>query len=344
MYASLQYGARERICNYCVVDIETTGLSPEQNQIIELSAIRVRDGKIVNRFSELVNPHCELDASITALTGITDEMLMDARCIENVLPEFLAFIGNDVIIGHNVCFDLSFIDRAASEFGTHNFDCKYIDTLQISRCVHPELAHHRLSDMVDHYCINCETAHRALADCESTYNVYERLFEEIAQNPKLVAHKRKVIPSKCDSWNKLDQPKQVWLRALWNAALKCGCKAEDLQYFHGVGFCELRKYERIMRIYIGKKACYAALPDEYTGDAGQYEIQPAPKSYGVQRRVLLNGPDDLNNLHELMMELKEIANIKFEAVRKHFGSVEDSTYYSYLFAFPDPSIMEVEKD
>lgn len=196
MYASLQYGARERIYNYCVVDIETTGLSPEQNQIIELSAIRVRDGKIVDRFSELVNPHCGLSASITALTGITDDMLRDARCIETVLPEFLAFIGNDVIIGHNVCFDLSFIDRAASEFGTHNFDCKYIDTLQISRRVHPELAHHRLSDMVDHYCINCETAHRALADCESTYNVYERLFEEIALNPELATQKikRKATP------------------------------------------------------------------------------------------------------------------------------------------------------
>ena len=95
--------------NYTVIDIETTGLSPLEDEIIELSALKVRDNKVVKEFSSLINPNKEISDFISSLTGITQSMVQNAPDIKTVLPLFIDFIGDDTVLGHNVSFDLGFI-------------------------------------------------------------------------------------------------------------------------------------------------------------------------------------------------------------------------------------------
>lgn len=181
----------EALADYVVIDFETTGLSPERDKIIEAAAVRVRNHQPVDSFSELINPGFSVSNTITNLTGITNEMLSGARSLHDVLPEYLAFVGNDRIVGHNVSFDVSFLNQAAKSIGAALTTSKHVDTLRISRRFHPELPHHRLGDMVDYYQIDSDAAHRALADCKSTQQLYERLMDDQDQNPVCSSADRK---------------------------------------------------------------------------------------------------------------------------------------------------------
>lgn len=158
--------------DFCVVDLETTGLMPEWNEIIEIGAIKVICGKEVERFQTFVKPSEELDPFIIGLTGITDEMLADAPDPEAALPAFVRFLGDLPIVGYNVGFDVRFLSRWFD-----GFDSDYVDCLRFARKLHPELEHHRLSDMKDLYRIDA-AAHRALGDCEATAVCYAMLKEE----------------------------------------------------------------------------------------------------------------------------------------------------------------------
>lgn len=97
------------VSDYVVVDIEKTGLDPQWNDIIEFGALRISDGKVIDSFTSLVNPGYEIDNFIIELTGITNEMLATASDIKAVLPKFLDFVGNSIVLGHNVNFDINFI-------------------------------------------------------------------------------------------------------------------------------------------------------------------------------------------------------------------------------------------
>lgn len=158
--------------DYTVIDFETTGLSPLTCDIIELAALRVRNDEVVERYQLLVKPRSPLSPFITSLTGITDQMLADAPGVEEVLPDYLAFLGNDVLMGHNVNFDLGFLKAAAPAFSA-----RYIDTMQISRRIAKEYPRHRLQDLCSRYGIHNNNAHRALGDCTATWQCYLKLKE-----------------------------------------------------------------------------------------------------------------------------------------------------------------------
>lgn len=190
--------------SYTVIDTETTGLDPDFDELIELGAIRVRDGKEVARFSELVRPDSmfnQIDSPeddgpdactfkgvrgrfipsfITELTGITNEMLVSARDTKDVLADYLAFIGDDILVGHNVNFDINFIyDNAFYEFNK-KIQNNYIDTMRISRKLLPNLNHHRLKDIATNYGINENNAHRVEGDCETTNQCFVRMMNDAA--------------------------------------------------------------------------------------------------------------------------------------------------------------------
>ena len=145
----------------------------------------------------------------------------------------------------------------------------------------------------------------------------------------------KEVQKKHEEWLALGEEKMSWLVALRALAIRCGCKAKDLRYLEGIGYCELREYERLLRINLGKTACYAVLPDAYTGDADGFEITPAPKSYGVQRRAQLNRPDDLAKMENTMKALKAIADAEFEKVRRYIEPIEENPFYKALRTFPE---------
>lgn len=169
------------LSDYIIFDIETTGLDSSYDEVIEIGAIKLKNNKIVSKFNSLVKPKNEIDEYITELTGITNEMVKDAPTIEEILPDFMNYIGNDILIGHNVNFDINFIydNLYRNKFDVLTND--FIDAMRISRKLLPELPHHRLIDLAKYFKIDSTNNHRTLKDCEITMNVYENLKEIVLQ-------------------------------------------------------------------------------------------------------------------------------------------------------------------
>ncbi len=168
-----------------VFDLETTGLSAQNNQIIEIGAVRIRGGEVLDSYGTFVNPHVPIPAQITELTGISDEMVADAPDIEQVLPEFLRYVGDRMLIAHNANFDTGFIRVAAERQGIR-FDNPYLDTVALSRYVNPELKRHKLDIIAEHYGLGDFDHHRARDDAEMLARIFfcmlERLRGEGIQN------------------------------------------------------------------------------------------------------------------------------------------------------------------
>nr|WP_294494696.1 3'-5' exonuclease [uncultured Mediterraneibacter sp.] len=171
--------------SYIAFDVETTGLNPLENEIIEIGALKVREGKVAERFMEFIKPAGSISASITSLTGITDEMVAGARSRCDVIADFLDFCEDDVLIGHNVSFDYSFMKCSAAADG-RPFEKMGIDTLKIAQKVHRELDSKSLGSLCAYYNIENKSAHRAYHDALATAKLYQTLahyFEE--KDPRL---------------------------------------------------------------------------------------------------------------------------------------------------------------
>ncbi len=165
---------------YVVFDIETTGFSPVKNSIIEIGGVKVRDGVIVDRFSAFVNPKVPIPFEIEKLTGINDDMVLDAPPIEQVLPEFLAFCEDCVLVAHNAGFDVGFIKENASGLGL-GADFTYLDTLALARTLLPEQSKHTLDAVAKTLGVSLENHHRAVDDAECTAEIFlhfVRMLEE----------------------------------------------------------------------------------------------------------------------------------------------------------------------
>lgn len=166
--------------SYIAFDLETTGLNPQENEIIEIGALKVRNGKVTERFMEFIRPSAPLSSAITSLTGITDEMVADARPRCSVIADFLDFCEEDILIGHNVIFDYSFMKCSAAAENM-SFEKSGIDTLKIAQKVHKDLPSKSLGSLCDYYQIENRAAHRAYHDALATAKLYQTLahyFEE----------------------------------------------------------------------------------------------------------------------------------------------------------------------
>lgn len=162
--------------SYVAIDLETTGLDPKRERIIEIGAIRVEGGEITERFSTFVNPCMELEPRIVELTGIRDEMLMSAPEIGDVIGEILAFCGELPLLGHHVIFDYSFLKRAAVNAG-YTFERNGIDTLKLCRRFMPGEEKKNLAAACTWFEVEQEEAHRALGDAVSAHRLYQKLKE-----------------------------------------------------------------------------------------------------------------------------------------------------------------------
>ncbi|MBR1816729.1 MAG: topoisomerase DNA-binding C4 zinc finger domain-containing protein [Lachnospiraceae bacterium] len=188
--------------DYVVFDLETTGISPKRDKVIEISAVKVKEGKVVDEFSSLVNPLCSIPYGASQVNNITDDMVEDAPVFEEVLPQFIEFIEELPLVGHNIhSFDMNFIYRDSRDMLGEIPDNDYIDTLHISRSVLPDMAHHRMTDLAAHYGVSTAGAHRALADCHMTQKVFEGLHNDM-ESAKLGNKQVRICP-KCNSVLKL---------------------------------------------------------------------------------------------------------------------------------------------
>ena len=162
--------------DYVVFDLETTGLSPFKDEIIEIGAVRVdKDGKIVGTFTTLVKPSQPVSEFIQNLTGISNEMLSDAPSIYTVLPRFADFVGDSILVGHNVTFDIAFVQQKAKIYKETKFLNPYVDTLSLTRKVYPNLKSYKLQDLIKEFNLKTYAAHRALADVVATQQLFELL-------------------------------------------------------------------------------------------------------------------------------------------------------------------------
>lgn len=166
---------------FCVLDLETTGGSPADCAITEIGAVKVRGGEVIGTFRTLVNPGAEIPPSIVLLTGITQTMVVDAPDIEAVLPTFAEFVGGAVVVGHNVRFDLGFLDAAADRMDLARFSrLASVDTAALARrVVRQEVRNLRLQTLAAHFRSPTTPTHRALDDALATMHVLHALLERV---------------------------------------------------------------------------------------------------------------------------------------------------------------------
>ncbi len=168
---------------FTVVDIETTGLSyVNGDKITEIGAVRIVDGKIVDKFQTLINPEKPISEQITELTGIDNEMVADKPIIDKVIPDFFKYAADSVIVGHNLDFDYQFISYYAKKVG-YTFTNKGMDTCALSREVNPRLKNHKLNTACEKYGIEF-LHHRALSDAHATAKLFIELIRDRGSLPE----------------------------------------------------------------------------------------------------------------------------------------------------------------
>lgn len=162
--------------SYISIDLETTGLEPKHDKIIEIGALRVENGEVTGSFSTFVNPGRKLEEHITELTGIRDEELIKAPYIQEILPDLFGFMGDLPLLGHSILFDFSFLKKAAVNQKL-SFERSAVDTLKIARKYLTELESRSLDYLCKYYDIPHQ-AHRALEDAKATHLLYGKLAEQ----------------------------------------------------------------------------------------------------------------------------------------------------------------------
>ncbi|WP_430696768.1 PolC-type DNA polymerase III [Metabacillus mangrovi] len=167
---------------YIVFDVETTGLSAVYDTVIELAAVKVKDGEIIDRFESFANPHHPLSATTTDLTGITDDMVKNAPELKDVLADFKKWAEDDILVAHNASFDMGFLNAGYTRLlGEEKASNPVIDTLELGRLLYPDLKSHRLNTLCKKFDIELTQHHRAIYDAEATGHLLLRMLKDAAE-------------------------------------------------------------------------------------------------------------------------------------------------------------------
>lgn len=176
----INHNNEELNTEYVVFDIETTGFSPINNKVTEIGAVKIKDGKIIDEYNQLINPQTSIPEKIVKLTGITDEMVKDKPTIDEILPDFLKFIKGSVLVAHNASFDVGFIRHNLSNNGL-NLENPVLDTLELVRVLFPNLKSHKLNIVAKHLNVSLENHHRAVDDATATANIFLKCLDILEQ-------------------------------------------------------------------------------------------------------------------------------------------------------------------
>ncbi len=186
------------IDSYIALDLETTGLNPSYDRIIEVGMARIEQGKVADTYSTLINPGIQVSDRVVELTGIHNEELAGMPRIEDEIDKILDYIGDYPILGHNVIFDYSFLKKAAIN-NNITFQVKGIDTLKMARRILPELEHKRLDFLCEYLGVNPGNSHRALDDALSASAIYWKLYSIKSEDSGFEAASELVYSVKKDS-------------------------------------------------------------------------------------------------------------------------------------------------
>lgn len=342
---------------YVVFDIETTGLSKEKEMITEIGAVKVADGKIIDRFSTFVNPQRPISAEITKLTGITDDMVKDAPTIENVLPEFLKFCEDTVLVAHNASFDTGFIRIAAERAGLGELHHTIVDTLELARALLPELNKHKLDIVCEHLDVTLNGHHRAVNDAEATAEVFIKFLDMLAEKKVFTLDEINVLASRTVNYKKLRAYHAIilvknytGLRNLYELV-----SMAHIDYFFRRPRIPKSKFMQMREGLILGSACeagelYRALLDgepkqrieELVHFYDYLEIQPLGNNKFMidsPRVENIHSMEDIKNMNRKIVELGETYGKPVVATCDvHFIDPDDAAYRKIIMAaegFPD---------
>ena len=342
---------------YVVFDIETTGLSKEKEMITEIGAVKVADGKIIDRFSTFVNPQRPISAEITKLTGITDDMVKDAPTIENVLPEFLKFCEDTVLVAHNASFDTGFIRIAAERAGLGELHHTIVDTLELARALLPELNKHKLDIVCEYLGVTLNGHHRAVNDAEATAEVFIKFLDMLAEKKIFTLDEINVLASRTVNYKKLRAYHAIilvknytGLRNLYELV-----SMAHIDYFFRRPRIPKSKFMQMREGLILGSACeagelYRALLDgepkqrieELVHFYDYLEIQPLGNNKFMidsPRVENIHSMEDIKNMNRKIVELGETYGKPVVATCDvHFIDPDDAAYRKIIMAaegFPD---------
>lgn len=179
----------KKLTDYVVLDTETTGLSPEKDQMVEIGIITVKNGEITNEYTSLIKPTIPISSEATAINGISESDLRDAPQLEDVIPDVVSRIKNQIVVGHNVTFDLAFVSRAISDH-TEIASISYIDTVKVARNCIPGKSY-RLQSLANRLCLDTGNAHRALDDAKTANNLLQYCIRKMTTDEKEFTHQER---------------------------------------------------------------------------------------------------------------------------------------------------------
>ena len=334
--------------DYVVFDLETTGFSCENDRIIEFGAVKIRDGKITDRFSCFVNPERPIPFRIQKLTGISDDMVIGAETIEAVFPKFMEFANGCVLVGHNVRFDISFIRENAKRLGA---EAPYttIDTVDMARTLYPGHRSYNLEAVSKLLNVSLQDHHRAVNDAECTAEIFQKLCAAAEKEPgENTLGKLNALAE--------DHPEIIRTYRKYHCILLAAndvgrvnmytmISASNLVYFHGKPIIPKSMLaEKREGIIVGSACCagelYQAILKQYSQDAilqiadfyDYLEIQPRENNKFMIENTRsdyeqIREMEDILNINRRIVELGEQLNKPVVATGDvHFMDPEDGIY------------------
>ncbi len=316
---------------YVVFDLETTGLNNKSDKIIEIGAVKVKNGEIIDRFSTFVYPERHIEPKISKLTGIYDEMVEGYGTEEDIVPEFMGFIGDSVLVAHNAGFDVGFLRRFAKEKGD-NIDNTVIDTLELSRALLPALNNFKLDTVCDELNISLENHHRAVHDAEATALCFMEFIKMLKSKGIVSINEINAACSESIDKSKITKRYHIIIFAKNQAGLKNLYElvsASHIKYFNKrssrpcIPKSEILKYRE--NLVLGSaceagdlyEAVYSDMPEEDIKEIVAFydylEVQPIDNNRFMINNTSRNGKsveseDDLININKRIVELGDKYN------------------------------------
>ncbi len=326
---------------YVIFDLETTGLMKETDKIIEIGAVKVKNGKIIDKFSAFVNPKIKLSEKIIELTNITDDMLENEPDEDIILPKFLKFFGNAVLVAHNANFDIGFI-RQWAKFKNIQINNTVIDTVELSKLLFPNLSKYKLDIVAKHLGLSLENHHRAVDDAGCTAEIFIKCSEILKKEDIFNIDSINILASKNINIKKLKTyhaiilvKNQKGLRNLYELISKAHInyffrfpripKSEYLKYNDGLIIgtaCEAGEFF---------KAVFENKPEEIIKELADFydyfEIQPIGNNEFMLRDGMVGSKNELIEINKKIVALGEKYNKPVVATcDAHFIDPEEEFY------------------
>ena len=341
------YSRKQPIDNteYCVFDLETTGISHITEKITEVGIIKIKNGEVIDTFECFVNPEKPIPQKVVEVTHITDDMVKDAETIDKVMPKILEFMGDSVLVAHNADFDIGFMKYNCEKLGL-KLDNTYIDTLRLARAMFPEFTKYKLGIIAEKLGIKVDVAHRALDDVKTLVAVFKEMIERAKEK------KAKIIDD-FDNVFEADCRKLPSYHAIILAQNYVGLKNlyKLISYSHLYYFY---KKPRILKSILNKyregliigsaceagelyRAIVAGRPEEELEEIANYydylEIQPLKNNEYMIREGIVEDEEKLKEFNKKIVELGEKLNkLVVATCDVHFMDPQDEIYRRILQA------------